>query len=72
MHLAYQKNLILKLIGNVRNKHAWKNVRPSSSDRGKAKCENSLIMQKENKLTKDRMVWSNSQVKEGRRETGLY
>jgi len=25
-------------------------------------------MQKENKLTKDRMVWSNSQVKEGRWE----
>jgi len=40
--------------------------------RGEAKWENSFIMQKENRLTKDCMVWSNSQVKEGRWETGFY
>jgi hypothetical protein len=31
-HLAYHKNLIPELIGNVRNRHALKSVRPSSSD----------------------------------------
>jgi hypothetical protein len=31
-HLAYHKSLIPQLIGNVRKRHAWKNVRPSSSD----------------------------------------
>jgi len=40
--------------------------------RGEDEWENSFIMQKENKLIQDRRVWSNSQVKEGRRETGFY
>jgi hypothetical protein len=31
-----------------------------------------VIVQKENKSTKDHMVYSNRQVKEGRKETSIY
>lgn len=41
-NLAFHKNLISQLTGNMRSRHAWKNVRPSSSDteeRGNGKTD---------------------------------
>jgi hypothetical protein len=61
-HLAYHKKSHPSV---VRNRHTLKSVRHT----GQAKWENSFIIQNEKKSTKDCMVWSSSQVKEGGWET---
>ncbi|MGH0175536.1 UNVERIFIED_CONTAM: hypothetical protein FKN15_069236 [Acipenser sinensis] len=69
-HKTFRKDLLVQLVGNVRNPGSRKRGRPSSTDREeRLNGKPHFIAKNEGKSTKDCAVCSDRKTKGGRRET---